>query len=131
MSRPKVRNDELSYLSTQVVFEYLRLRFGTYVDGLVFPSVQTGEAGINVVLFPEASRLCYVPPTDPDPADGPAPIAVPPENPFGPPATLAVVADSIRFHKVTAIETKAKEYKHIYGLFMSDLNRKRLGSEFE
>ncbi|MFV9495353.1 RES family NAD+ phosphorylase [Pseudomonas aeruginosa] len=61
MSRPKARNDELSYLSTQVVFEYLRLRFGKQVDGLVFPSVQTGEAGTNVVLFPEASRLAYVP----------------------------------------------------------------------
>jgi hypothetical protein len=44
MSRPKARNDELSYLSTQVVFEYLRLRFGRQVDGSVFPSVQTGEA---------------------------------------------------------------------------------------
>ncbi|MFO6407484.1 RES family NAD+ phosphorylase, partial [Pseudomonas aeruginosa] len=54
MSRPKARNDELSYLSTQVVFEYLRLRFGKQVDGLVFPSVQTGEAGTNVVLLPEA-----------------------------------------------------------------------------
>ena len=125
MSRPKARNDELSYLSTQVVFEYLRLRFGKYVDGLVFPSVQTGEAGTNVVLFPEASRLSYVPPTDP------VPMAVPPENPFGSPAKLAVVADSIRFHKVTAIETKAQEYSHIYDLFMSDLNRKRLGLNFE
>ncbi len=131
MSRPKARNDELSYLSTQVVFEYLRLRFGKYVDGLVFPSVQTGEAGTNVVLFPEASRLSYVPPTDPDPMDGPAPMAVPPENPFGSPAKLAVVADSIRLHKVTAIETKAQEYSHIYDLFMSDLNRKRLGLNFE
>lgn len=130
ISRPKARNDELSYLSTQVVFEYLRLRFGKYVDGLVFPSVQTGEAGTNVVFFPEASRLSYVPPTDPDHADATAPMAVPPENRFGPPAKLTVVADSIRFHKVTAIETKAKEYSHIYDLFMSDLNRKRLGLNF-
>lgn len=131
VSRPKARNDELSYLSTQMIFEYLRLRFGEYVDGLVFPSVQTGEAGTNVVLFPEASRLSYMPLSDHDPADGPAPIAVSPENPFGPPAKLAVVAGSIRFHKVTAIETRAKEYKHIGGLFMSDLNRKRLGVYFE
>ena len=129
MSRPKARNDELSYLSTQVVFEYLRLRFGKQVDGLVFPSVQTGEAGTNVVLFPEASRLSYVPPADPDPADGPVPMVVPPGNPFEPPAKLTVLADSIRFHKVTAIETKAKEYSHIYDLFMSDLNRKRLNLE--
>jgi hypothetical protein len=130
MSRPKARNDELSYLSTQVVFEYLRLRFGKHVDGLVFPSVQTGEVGTNVVLFPEASRLSYVPQADSDPADGPVPRAVPPENPFGTPAKLAVVAGSIRFHKVTAIETRAKEYSHIYDLFISDLNRKRLGLDF-
>lgn len=58
MSKPKGRNDDLSYLSTQVVFEYLRLKFGKQVDGLVFPSVQTGEVGTNVVLFPEASRSC-------------------------------------------------------------------------
>lgn len=131
MSRPKARNDELSYLSTQVVFEYLRLRFGKYVDGLVFPSVQTGEAGTNVVLFPEASRLSYEPPANPDPADGPVPKAVPAENPYGPSAKLVVVADSIQFHKITAIETKAKHYDHIYGLFMSELNRKRLGPLFE
>jgi len=125
MSRPKARNDELSYLPTQVVFEYLRLRFGKFVDGLVFPSVQTGEVGTNVVLFPEASRLSFVPSADHDPADGPVPKTVPPDNPFHP-ATLAVVPDSIRFHKVTAIETKATEYDHIYDMFMSDLNRKRL-----
>lgn len=131
MSRPKARNDELSYLSTQVVFEYLRLRFGKYVDGLVFPSVQTAEAGTNVVLFPEASRLSYVPPADRDQADGPVPVTVPPDNSFEPPAKLSVVADSIRFHKVTAIETRAKEYRHIYDLFLSDLNRKRLGLDYE
>lgn len=131
MSRPKERNDDLSYLATQMIFEYLRLRFGKYVDGLVLPSVQTGEAGTNVVLFPEASQLSYIPPTDPDPADGPAPISVPPENPFGPTTKLTIVAGSIRFHKITAIQTKTKEYKHIFDLFMSDLNRKRLGPHFE
>lgn len=131
MSRPKARNDELSYLSTQVVFEYLRLRFGKHVDGLVFPSVQTGEVGTNVVLFPEASRLSYVPPANADPAVGPVPRAVPASYPFGPPAKLVVVADSIRFHKVTAIETRAKQYDNIFGLFMSELTRKRLGPIFD
>ena len=130
MSRPKARNDDLSYLSTQVVFEYLRTRFGKYVDGMVFPSVQTGGIGTNVVIFPEASRLSYTPSVDPDPTDWPEQVAVPSENPFGPPAKLAVVARSIRFHQVMAIETKAMEYDHIYSLFMSDLDRKRLGPIF-
>tara|TARA_R110002072_G_scaffold302947_1_gene490305 strand:+ start:9849 stop:11021 length:1173 start_codon:yes stop_codon:yes gene_type:complete len=131
MFRPKARNDELSYLSTQVVFEYLRLRFGKYVDGLVFPSVQTGEVGTNVVLFPEASRLADKPPSNRAPEDGPAPVGAKPENLSGPPAKLAVVTGSIRFHKIIAIETKAKEYDDVYGLFMSDLNRQRLGLGFE
>ena len=130
MSQPKARNDELSYLSTQVVFEYLRTRFSKYMDGMAFPSVQTGGIGTNVVIFPEASRISYVPPVDPDPMDWPKQVAVPPENLFDPPAKMAVVARSIRFHKVTAIETRAKEYQHIYPLFMGDLDRKRLGPIF-
>ncbi|WP_412461147.1 RES family NAD+ phosphorylase [Pseudomonas sp. SC11] len=131
MSRPKARNDELSYLSTQVVFEYLRLRFGKQVDGLVFPSVQTGETGTNVVLFPEASRLAYVPPPEADAerlGDEVPPVVVEVEldNPFKPPTKVIVVHGSIRYHKVTAIETKAREYHHIYDIFMSDETRKRL-----
>lgn len=131
MSRPKARNDELSYLSTQVVFEYLRLRFGKQVDGLVFPSVQTGEKGTNVVLFPEASRLAYVPPSESEAerlGDEKPPVVVEVEldNPFKPPTKVVVVHDSIRYHKVTAIETQAREYRHIYDIFMSDETRKRL-----
>ena len=131
MSRPKARNDELSYLSTQVVFEYLRLRFGRHVDGLVFPSVQTGEAGTNVVLFPEASRLAYVISAAPDEdrlGDGlvPVEVAVDMDNPFRLPTKVMVVHGSIRYHKVTAIETRAREYQHIHDMFMSDETRRRL-----
>ncbi|MFJ2995686.1 RES family NAD+ phosphorylase [Pandoraea sp. NPDC087047] len=130
MSRPKARDDELSYLSTQVVFEYLRLRFGHQVDGLVFPSVQTGEAGTNIVFFPEASRLAYVPTAAPDEerfGDAP-PVEVPIniDNPLMPLTKIMVVHGSIRYHKVTAIETRAHEYRHIYDMFMSDETRRRL-----
>lgn len=131
MSRPKARDDDLSYLSTQVVFEYLRLRFGKQVDGLVFPSVQTGEAGTNVVFFPEASRLAYVLPAAPDEdrfADEPVSVEVPVEmdNSFMAPTKIMVVHGSIRYHKVTAIETRAREYRHIDEMFMSDETRRRL-----
>ncbi|HCF6914566.1 TPA: RES family NAD+ phosphorylase [Pseudomonas aeruginosa] len=131
MSRPKARNDELSYLSTQVVFEYLRLRFGEQVDGLVFPSVQTGEAGTNVVLFPEASRLAYILPAGADEdrfGDEPAPVEVPVHmgNRLMQPTKVMVVHGSFRFHKITAIETRAREYRSIYDLFMSDETRRRL-----
>jgi hypothetical protein len=139
LSRPKARNDELSYLSTQVVFEYLRLQFGKQVDGLVFPSVQTGEAGTNVVLFPEASRLANVPQPAADTTNEedegattaltPVPLEV--DNPFESPPKLGIVAKSIRFHKITAIQTSAREYRHISDLFMSELNRRRLGPAFQ
>lgn len=131
MSRPKARNDELSYLSTQVVFEHLRLRFGRYVDGLVFPSVQTGELGTNVVLFPEASRLsCELLSSESTALT--TLMAKPVESPFDePPSKLAVLANSVRFHKVTAIETKAKEYENVHMLFMSDCDRRRLGFDPE
>lgn len=128
MSKPKGRNDDLSYLSTQVVFEYLRLRFSSQVDGLVFPSVQTGESGTNIVLFPEASVIStkqYSEPTELKVAFGDKPT-----DAFEPEAKLAVIAGSIRFHKVMAIETKAKEYKHVSELFMSDIVRKQLGLPF-
>ncbi len=48
------------------------------------------------------------------------------DNPFKPPTKVIVVHDSIRYHKVTAIETQAREYRHIYDIFMSDETRKRL-----
>lgn len=128
MSRPKGRNDELSYLATQVVFEFLRLEFGNEVDGLVFPSVQTGEAGTNVVLFPEAcivSAKGFVAPDELEKAFGPDPFAVP--ESFDEGAKLAFVVNSLCYHRVTAIETKADKYDRYNDLFMSDLVRKRLG----
>lgn len=125
MSKPKGRNDELSYLSTQVVFEYLRLRFGAQVDGLVFPSVQTGEQGTNVLLFPEASVISAAPLEMPDEMG--AALGEKPGGAFEPGARLAVIARSTRFHKVVATTTHATEFTRINELFMSDLVRKQLG----
>jgi hypothetical protein len=115
MSKPKGRNEDLSYLSTQVVFEYLRLKFCKEVDGLVFPSVQTGEVGTNVVLFPEASVISkeHYSPDE--------------RNAFHEDDKLAFVDKSLRFHQVTAIKTDAVEHEDIHDIFMSDLVRRRLG----
>ena len=123
MSKPKGRNDELSYLSTQVVFEYLRLQFGTQVDGLVFPSVQTGEAGTNVVLFPEASVISTKQYERIDEME-PSFMDMPPEV-FDPICKLAVVKGSLRFHKITAIKTEAVTYRSLQDLYMSDEIRNR------
>lgn len=124
LSRPKTRNDELSYLSTQVVFEYLRIRFDQQVVGLVFPSVQTGETGTNVVIFPEYSLL----------GSQTLPVyesANKYEDQFIQNVKLSIIQQSIRFHKITAIHTSAKEYDNIYEIFMDELTRKRLGSSFQ
>lgn len=127
MSKPKGRNDDLSYLSTQVVFEYLRIKFGSQVDGLVFPSVQTGEVGINVVLFPEAcviSEEQYYPQEEMERLLCKVTLVEQPQ--FHQHEKLAFVASSLRFHKIKAIETRADEYSQKYEMFMSDLVRKRL-----
>lgn len=125
MSKPKSRNDELSYLSTQVVFEYLRLHFGKQVDGLVFPSVQTGNKGTNLVLFPEAgviSKHQYEPPHEMDIASGvELPVA------FASNEKLAVISGSLRFHKIKAIKTEATTYRRLHEFYMSDEVRNRLG----
>ncbi|MDG2524203.1 RES family NAD+ phosphorylase [Stenotrophomonas sp. HITSZ_GD] len=125
MSKPKGRNDELSYLSTQVVFEYLRLRFVAEVDGLVFPSVQTGEQGTNVVLFPEASVLSANRSMTPSASE--AALGSEANESLAPDAKLAVVEGSLRFHKVKAIKTEADTYGSLYDLYMSDETRRRLG----
>ncbi|PPT84718.1 hypothetical protein XarzCFBP7410_05385 [Xanthomonas arboricola pv. zantedeschiae] len=124
MSKPKGRNDELSYLSTQVVFEYLRLRFGRQVDGLLFPSVQTGERGTNVVMFPETSRIVGDKRTKV--AEGTAPDAEA-NDPPAPGTKLEVVDGSLHFHRVRAIRTEADTYRNLYELYLGDETRRRLG----
>jgi hypothetical protein len=123
MSRPKGRSDELAYLSTQVVFEYFRLTFARQVHGLVFPSVQTGEKGTNIVLFPEFSTLSknlFNPPDDVAKVFGDVH-----DQPFERTANLACIAGSLRFHKVKAIVTEAEEFDHIFKLYQSDVERRR------
>lgn len=127
MSKPKGRNDELSYLSTQVVFEYLRLRFGKQVDGLVFPSVQTGEKGTNLVLFPEASIISPKQYELLDETD----ITFKAPAIFEPHEKLVVVDGSLRFHKVKAVRTEAATYRSLHDLYMNDEVRNRFGVSFE
>lgn len=57
MSKPATESNSSSYLSTQVIFEYLRVRSKGTINGLKFSSVQAGVAGTNVVLFPEYSSI--------------------------------------------------------------------------
>ena len=57
ISRPVMPGDEqLEYIATQVVAEYLSRKSELRLDGIIFPSSQTGGDGRNVVLFNHASR---------------------------------------------------------------------------
>lgn len=58
ISRPVMPNDQpLEYLVTQVVADYLASRSTPALDGILYPSVQDGTPGSNVILFHKASRV--------------------------------------------------------------------------
>lgn len=58
ISRPVIPGDEqLEYIATQVVAEYLAQKPYPGLDGIIFHSSQTGGGGRNVVLFHHASRV--------------------------------------------------------------------------
>lgn len=50
-------HEALDYLPTQAVADYLASSDAPPLDGIIFPSVQSGYAGKNVVLFHKASRV--------------------------------------------------------------------------
>ena len=57
MARPVMPDDEaFEYLPTQAVADFLGTMNEPRLDGIVFPSVQTGK-GRNVVLFHHAARV--------------------------------------------------------------------------
>jgi len=54
--RPVMPNEEaFEYIATQAVADYLANI--SRLDGIIFPSVQTGQTGSNVVLFHHAARV--------------------------------------------------------------------------
>lgn len=57
MSRPVMPDDQdVEYLPTQAIADYLATQPELNLDGILFPSVQAGGGGLNVVLFNKASR---------------------------------------------------------------------------
>lgn len=56
--RPVMPDDEaFDYLPTQAVADYLATEAANPVDGIVFPSVQADDGGLNVVLFHKAAGV--------------------------------------------------------------------------
>jgi len=57
MSRPVMPDDqEVEYLPTQAIADYLSTEGQVRLDGILFTSVQVGGNGVNAVLFHKASR---------------------------------------------------------------------------
>lgn len=115
MSKPKRNSDRFGYLPTQVVFEYLRKKFKEQVDGVVYPSVQTGRAGTNLVLFPEFSELGEA---DNIYSDG----KVEPK--------LLFRKESLIFHAIEKVQPVSNNYKDIAFVTLDELSRQRLGQHF-
>lgn len=118
LSRPLARQDDLGYLSTQVFFEYLRVKFGEEVDGVLFPSVQVGGDGINLALFPEASVVI----------DAKGLEGWEENNVFDEPSPkLVYVEKSLIFHKIEAVNITSKDHEFSFAHTADELTRKRLG----
>ncbi|TPI29246.1 RES domain-containing protein [Mesorhizobium sp. B3-1-9] len=61
ISRPVMPDDQDSeYLATQAIADYLATEGKVPLDGIIFPSVQAGNEGVNVVLFQKASRTVEI-----------------------------------------------------------------------
>jgi hypothetical protein len=54
------KQQEMGYVITQAIAEYLANRPGLDIDGLLYPSVQEGEHGTNVVLFHKSARMEFL-----------------------------------------------------------------------
>jgi len=58
ITMPVIPDDEpLDYLITQTIADYLANKSDAEVDGIIYPSVQGNEDGVNVVLFHKAARV--------------------------------------------------------------------------
>jgi hypothetical protein len=142
MSTPVMPSDDgFDYIVTQAIAEYLANEVGVGLDGLLFPSVQTGDSSLNIVLFHKAARVqpwislgkvqvdsFMSGPDGPEEYYYVREIAEPgatrePRNPrwgdrYTPsderderPATLAVDIETLHVHEVTAVSFSTVDHK--------------------
>lgn len=61
ITQPVMPNDEpFEYIATQAIADYLATEADPPIDGLLYPSVQTGTGELNVVLFQKAARVRFL-----------------------------------------------------------------------
>lgn len=62
MTAPVMPDDEIfDYLPTQVIADYLAAQNDINYDGIIYPSVQSSNDAINVVLFHKAAKVETIP----------------------------------------------------------------------
>ncbi len=117
LTRPSSRHKQHDYLATQIIFEYLSTEFGSQIDGIIYPSIQTNGDSYSVALFPERSiannETISLENTDPFQENS---------------AALFFVPESIRFHKVKGARYNATEEENSVMLTTGDKVLKRLFS---
>jgi hypothetical protein len=120
LSKPLARQDELGYLSTQVFFEYLRVKYHSEVDGVFFPSVQCDGQGHNVALFPESSSVLSV--------DGKIEVFVTPDTDFPNDRVpkFQVVDKSLIFHKIKSVAVESDDEPDSFKLVTDEDTLKKI-----
>jgi hypothetical protein len=94
MSRPARRNVGNPYLSTQIIFEYMRVRFKDFADGILYRSVQQDQSGHCIALFPDSGS--------------------------GGESPLQFVEGSLRYHRIHAVSYQQREYDDVGVMNMSE-----------
>lgn len=113
MSRPARRESGNPYLPTQVIFEYLRVKFSDFTDGIIYSSVQQDQAGSCVALFPESSDVSLEPKCTLVDNEGS-------RWQNQPSYTLFYAPDSLRYHRVRGVSYLQEEYDEDLMLILSD-----------
>ncbi len=115
LTRPSRRHNQHDYLATQIIFEYLSTEFGSQIDGIIYPSIQTNGDSYSVALFPERS----IANNGTVSLENAAPFQ---ENS----AALFFVPESIRYHRVKGASYNATEEGSSIMLTAGDTVLKRL-----
>ncbi|MEY8240447.1 MAG: RES family NAD+ phosphorylase [Cycloclasticus sp.] len=120
LSKPLARQDELGYLSTQVFFEYLRVKYHHEVDGVFFPSVQCDGQDHNIALFPESSSVLSV--------DGKVKVFVTPDTDFPNDRVpkFQVVDKSLIFHKIKSVSVESDDEPDSFKLVTDEDTLKKI-----
>lgn len=58
ITRPVMPDDEpFEYLATQAIADFLATEASVVIDGIIYPSVQSADDAVNIVLFHKAARV--------------------------------------------------------------------------